>query len=115
MSHYLWRLKQDGEISPEEYWDYDLRADLEDAVREELESELSGEETTRKSTTSPVRLWTKNLSNSPIPMLVLGLPSTEHFRWWVSFRVADSQSGAEPLSIRALADLRYTCSKGLVW
>jgi hypothetical protein len=44
VSHYLWRLKQDGEISSEEYLDYDLRADLQDAIREELESELSGEE-----------------------------------------------------------------------
>ena len=29
VSHYLWRLKQDGEISSEDYWDSDLRADLE--------------------------------------------------------------------------------------
>ncbi len=48
VSHYLWRLKQDGEISPEEYLDSDFRAELEDAVREELESELSGEETTKE-------------------------------------------------------------------
>ena len=48
VSHYLWRLKQDGEISAEDYWDTDLRADLKDAVREELESELSGEETTKE-------------------------------------------------------------------
>ena len=46
--HYLRRLKQDGEISTEDYWDSDLRADLEDAVREELDSELSGEETTHE-------------------------------------------------------------------
>jgi len=48
VSHYLWQLKQDGEISPEEYLDYDLRADLQEAVRDELESELSGEETTKE-------------------------------------------------------------------
>lgn len=45
--YYLWRLKQDGEISTEEYWDSDLRAELEETVKEELESELSGEETRR--------------------------------------------------------------------
>ena len=48
ISHYLWRLKQDGDISPEEYLDSDLRADLEGAVREELESELTGEETAKE-------------------------------------------------------------------
>ena len=42
--YYLWRLKQDGEISTEEYWDSDLRADLQEAVKEELEAELTGEE-----------------------------------------------------------------------
>lgn len=42
---YLWRLKQDGEISSEDYWDSELRRDLEQAVREELQSELTGEET----------------------------------------------------------------------
>ena len=46
VSHYLWRLKQDGEISVEDYWDSELRTQLEDIVREELESELSSEETT---------------------------------------------------------------------
>jgi len=48
VSHYLWRLKQDGEISTEDYWDSDLKVDLEETVREELESELSGEETTKE-------------------------------------------------------------------
>lgn len=42
--HYLLVLKQDGEISSEELWDFDLRADIEEVVREELESELSGKE-----------------------------------------------------------------------
>jgi len=48
VSHYLWRLKQDGEISIEDYWDTGLKSDLEETVREELESELSGEETTKE-------------------------------------------------------------------
>jgi len=46
VSRYLWRLKQDGELSAEDYLDSALRTELEDAVKEELESELSGEETT---------------------------------------------------------------------
>jgi excisionase family DNA binding protein len=48
VTRYLWQLKQDGEISPEDYLDYDLRADLQTVVREELESELSGQETTKE-------------------------------------------------------------------
>ena len=48
VTRYLWRLKQDGEISTEDYWDSALRADLQETVREELESELFGEETTRE-------------------------------------------------------------------
>jgi excisionase family DNA binding protein len=48
VSHYLWRLKQDGNISSEEYWDSDLKTDLQEAVREELQSELSGEETSKE-------------------------------------------------------------------
>lgn len=44
VSHYLWRLKQDKEISSEEYLDTNLRAKLQGIVREELESELSGKE-----------------------------------------------------------------------
>lgn len=43
-AHDLWQLKQEAEISSEDYWDSELRADLEDVVREELESELSCEE-----------------------------------------------------------------------
>ena len=45
VTRYLRQLKQNGEISPEEYLDYELRADLHKAAREELESELTGEET----------------------------------------------------------------------
>jgi len=48
VSHYLRRLKLDGEISSEDYWDSGLKSDLEETVREELESELSGEETTKE-------------------------------------------------------------------
>ena len=48
VTHYLWQLKQDGEISTEDYWDMELRTDLGESVREELESELSGEETTKQ-------------------------------------------------------------------
>ena len=48
VSHYLWRLKQEGDISSEDFWDTDLRTDLEETVREELESELSGEEVTKE-------------------------------------------------------------------
>ena len=45
VTRYLWQLKQDGEILPEDYLDYELRTDLQQAVREELESELTGDET----------------------------------------------------------------------
>ena len=45
VAHYLWRLKQDGEIFSEDYWDTDFRTELQDTFRKELESELSGEET----------------------------------------------------------------------
>lgn len=44
VSHYLWQLKEGGEISSDEFWDSDFRADLQAAVREELQSELSGDE-----------------------------------------------------------------------
>ncbi|HUZ47385.1 MAG TPA: helix-turn-helix domain-containing protein [Terriglobia bacterium] len=49
VTHYLWRLKQDGEISTEDYWDSDLKAELQAAVRNELEAELSGLETTKEA------------------------------------------------------------------
>ena len=48
MPSYLWQLKQNGEISSEDYWDSGFRAELEETVKEELESELSGEETTKE-------------------------------------------------------------------
>ena len=48
VSHYLWRLKQEGEITAEEYWDSDFSASLRQAVRDELEQELSGRETTKE-------------------------------------------------------------------
>jgi len=48
VSNCLWRLKEDEEISSEEYWDSDLRADLARAVKDELEAELIGEETTKE-------------------------------------------------------------------
>jgi excisionase family DNA binding protein len=46
--NYLWRLKRDGEISSEEYWDSDLRADLQHAVKDKLEADLTGQETTKE-------------------------------------------------------------------
>jgi excisionase family DNA binding protein len=46
--HYLWRLKQDGEITSEEYLDSDFRAALTEAVKSELERELSGDEATQE-------------------------------------------------------------------
>ena len=48
VSHYLWQLKEDGEISTDDYWDSDLRTDLQEAVREELESQLTGEESSKE-------------------------------------------------------------------
>jgi len=45
VAHYLWRLKQDGEIFSEDYWDTDFRTELQGTFRKELESGLSGEET----------------------------------------------------------------------
>ena len=48
VSHYIFRLKQDGEISSEEFWDSNFGADLQEAVKEELESELTGEESSRE-------------------------------------------------------------------
>ena len=46
--HYLWRLKQDGEITSEEYLDSEFRAALTEAVKSELERDLSGDEATQK-------------------------------------------------------------------
>jgi excisionase family DNA binding protein len=48
VSHYLWRLKQDGEISAKEYWDSGFSAALQRATREALEAEITGEETTKE-------------------------------------------------------------------
>jgi len=45
ISSYLWRLKEDGEITTEEYWDSDFTDGLKRTVREQLERALSGEET----------------------------------------------------------------------
>ena len=46
VSRYLWQLKQDGEITAEEYWDSDFKAGLERTLKEGLERGLSGDETT---------------------------------------------------------------------
>lgn len=48
VSHCLWQHKEGGEIPSDELWDSDFRADLQEAVREELQSELTGDESTRK-------------------------------------------------------------------
>jgi len=45
---YLWRLKQDDEITAEEYWDSDFTANLIDAVRRGLGTDLTGEESTNE-------------------------------------------------------------------
>lgn len=45
ISHHLWRLKEHGEITTEEYLDSDFNAAMERAVKHELEGKLSGEET----------------------------------------------------------------------
>src|SRR5579875_285307 len=45
---YLLELKREGEISSEEAWDSELRQELEQAVREGLEDELSGDETPKE-------------------------------------------------------------------
>lgn len=44
VSHYLFELEHDGEISSDDLWNSDLTSDLEEAVKEQLESELTGEE-----------------------------------------------------------------------
>ena len=44
VSYYLLKLNRAGEISNEEYRDSEFIASLKEAVKEELESELSGEE-----------------------------------------------------------------------
>jgi hypothetical protein len=48
VSSYLLDLKREGEISDEDYWSSDFTADLKEAVRRELDAELSGDETTQE-------------------------------------------------------------------
>ena len=48
VSWYLMRLKNEGEISEEDYWDSALTAQLKQLVRNELERELSGNEGTKE-------------------------------------------------------------------
>ncbi len=48
VSSYVSELRRDGEISDAEYWDSDFTTYLRDAVRHELEAELSGDETTQE-------------------------------------------------------------------
>ncbi len=38
------QLKREDEVTDEAYWDSDFRTDLQEAVRRELEAELSGDE-----------------------------------------------------------------------
>lgn len=47
VSSYLLELNRDGELSDEEYWDNDSNAELKEIVREGLESELTGDESTK--------------------------------------------------------------------
>jgi excisionase family DNA binding protein len=48
VSNYLLELKREGEIADEDYWDSDFTAHLNEAVRRDLEAELSGNETTKE-------------------------------------------------------------------
>jgi excisionase family DNA binding protein len=45
---YLLELKQAGEISADEYWDYEFRQHLDTVVRRTLEAELTGEESNKE-------------------------------------------------------------------
>lgn len=48
VSSYLSALRRDGVISSKEYWDSDFKQDLTEAVKDTLEEELSGEESTKE-------------------------------------------------------------------
>jgi excisionase family DNA binding protein len=48
VSSYLLELKRDQEITADVYWDSQLKADLEEAVRRSLGSDLSGDETAKE-------------------------------------------------------------------
>jgi excisionase family DNA binding protein len=48
ISHHLWQLRENDEITVEEYCDQDFNAAMERAVEQELEQELSGDETTKE-------------------------------------------------------------------
>jgi hypothetical protein len=48
VSGYLLQLKCEGEISSDEYWDSDFTANLRELVQNELELELSGNETSKQ-------------------------------------------------------------------
>ena len=50
VTSYLLELHNLREISDDDYWDSGFRADLREAVRSELESELSGHEAARQVT-----------------------------------------------------------------
>lgn len=45
---YLWRLKHDEDISSDDYWSSEFRANLTESVKEGLERDLSGEETSQE-------------------------------------------------------------------
>ena len=47
---YMAELKRKGEVTHEEYWDNDLTEHLRTAVRRGLDSELTGEESTKEAT-----------------------------------------------------------------
>jgi hypothetical protein len=48
VSSHVLELKREGEISDEDYWDSEFTAHLKEAVRRNLETELSGDETTQE-------------------------------------------------------------------
>ena len=48
VSSYLLELKREGTVSDEEYWDPELAADLREAVSDQLQQELDGDEDTKE-------------------------------------------------------------------
>ena len=56
------QLHGDGEITSEELWDSDSRADLDDAVRRGLEAELAGGETSKEVRELVQEIITEGLS-----------------------------------------------------
>lgn len=47
VSPYLLKLKHEGEISDEEFWDSDFNAELKEVIRQNLQADLTGDESTK--------------------------------------------------------------------